>query len=45
MKTIKRVIAVIAIIILALVVGYLIYTGGRLADVQSDTLTILGGAI
>lgn len=45
MKTVKRVIAVISIIILAFAVGYLIYTGSRLADVQSDTLTILGGAI
>lgn len=45
MKTIKRVIAVIAIIILALAVGYLIYTGGRLADVQSDVSTITGGAL
>ena len=45
MKTIKRVIAVTAIIILAIAVGYLIYTGGRLADVQNDVLSITGGAL
>ena len=45
MKTVKRMIAVISIIILALVIGYLIYTGGRLTDVQSDVLTIIGGAL
>lgn len=45
MKTLKRVIAVISIIILALVIGYLIYTGGRLTDVQSDILSIIGGML
>lgn len=36
MKTIKRVIAVISIIILALVIGYLIYTGNQLTDVSNE---------
>ena len=37
MKTLKRVIAVISIIILAFAVGYLIYTGSRLTDVSNET--------
>ena len=37
MKTVKRVIAVLTIIILAFAVGYLIYTGSRLTDVSNET--------
>ena len=36
METLKRVIAVISIIILAFAVGYLIYTGSRLTDVMNE---------
>jgi len=36
MKTLKRVIAVISIIILVFAVGYLIYTGSRLTDARNE---------
>ncbi len=37
MKTLKRVIAILSIIILALVVGYLVYTGSQLTDVMNES--------
>lgn len=36
MKTVKRVIVIISIIILALVIGYLVYTGSRLTDAVNE---------
>ena len=42
MKTVKRVFAIFVIIILSLVIGYLVYTGSRLADVQNGVATIIG---
>ncbi|MEG2687827.1 MAG: hypothetical protein RSA24_01520 [Clostridia bacterium] len=36
MKTAKRVIAIVIIIILSLAIGYLVYTGSRLAGIQNE---------
>ncbi|MEG2540370.1 MAG: hypothetical protein RSB59_01155 [Clostridia bacterium] len=36
MKTAKRVIAIVTIIILSLAIGYLAYTGSRLAGIQNE---------
>ena len=37
MKTIKRIIAVVLLIVVVFAVGYLYYTGSRLAATQEDT--------
>lgn len=36
MKTVKRVIVILTLIILAFVIGYLIYTGSRVTDVTNE---------
>lgn len=37
MKTVRRILAVALLIITALVVGYLVYTGSRTASVEEST--------
>ena len=37
MKTFKRILAVVLLIVVVLVVGYLCYTGNRLAATQENT--------
>lgn len=37
MKTVRRVLAVLLLIVAVLVVGYLFYTGSRLAATQENT--------
>ena len=37
MKTVKRILAVALLIITALVVGYLVYTGSRTTSVEEST--------
>ena len=37
MKTVKRVLAILFLIVAVLVVGYLCYTGSRLAATQENT--------
>lgn len=36
MKTFKRILAVVLLIVVVLAVGYLCYTGSRLADTQQE---------
>ncbi len=36
MKTVKRIVAVLLLIITILVVGYLVYTGSRLTEIQEE---------
>ena len=36
MKTVRRVVAVVLLVVVVLAVGYLYYTGSRLADTQQE---------
>lgn len=44
MKTVKRILAVYLLIVTALVVGYLVYTGSRLTDGQT-IISQVGGVL
>ena len=37
MKTVKRVLAIVLLVVVVLAVGYLCYTGSRLATTQENT--------
>ena len=37
MKTVRRVLAILLLVVVVLAVGYLCYTGSRLAATQEDT--------
>ena len=47
MKTIRRILSVLLLILIALVVGYLVYTGNRLPSIaeQSMIKAISGGVL
>ena len=36
MKTVRRILAVLLLVVVVLAVGYLFYTGSRLADTQQE---------
>lgn len=38
MKTFKRILAIVLLIVMALVIGYLVYTGNRLAAINNENL-------
>lgn len=38
MKTFKRILAIVLLIVMALVIGYLVYTGNRLTAINNENL-------
>lgn len=40
MKTVKRIIAVVLLVVVGIVVGYLVYTGSRTASVEESTAAL-----
>ena len=40
MKTVRRILAVVLLVITVLVVGYLVYTGSRTASVEESTVVL-----
>lgn len=46
MKTIKRVVSVLLLIVIAMVVGYFVYTGNRLPSViEQGVIKAIGGGV
>ena len=43
MKTVKRIIAVVLLVVVGIVVGYLCYTGSRLSATQEIAAALEGG--
>lgn len=45
MKKIKRIMSILILLIMALSIGYLVYTGNQLTAIDTDNLTAIGGVL
>lgn len=45
MKKIKRIMSILILLIMALSIGYLVFTSNRLTTINTENLTALGGVL